>query len=335
VRLISVRLLRSLLVVASGMIHLTTEASSDVIPLYSYNQSPLVQIYGLPTLGPARVLDQDKVDMSVQLQIANNSTDALNNVEYLVLDGETHRLTLVFRQGLANGYEWGVELPYLSHSEGFMDNFIEDWHRTFGLRQGNRLSIPPNQINYRYIRNGTELVNVSRSTKGIGDIRLSSAMQLSHSLGERNVALRGSLKIPTGESTDLLGSGSTDLALWLSVAPGTKTADSWRGYGGGGILLLTDGDVLPDQQRNYVAFGNIGLTYRIIASLTAYVQLDAHSAFYRNSDFRQLNATAFQGLLGVLWEFTPGKYAGFSISEDLTVDASPDFGVNLSVSFSF
>ncbi|HEU5339443.1 MAG TPA: DUF3187 family protein, partial [Sulfuricaulis sp.] len=127
----------------SGMIHPTTEASSDVIPLYSYNQSPLVQIYGLPTLGPARVLEQDKVDVSVQLQLANNSTDALNNVEYLVLDGETHRLSLVFRQGLANGYEWGVELPYLSHSEGFMDNFIEDWHRTFGLRQGNRLSIPP------------------------------------------------------------------------------------------------------------------------------------------------------------------------------------------------
>ncbi|MDH3310585.1 MAG: DUF3187 family protein [Gammaproteobacteria bacterium] len=331
----SIKWMPSLLIMVSGVIPSTAEAASDVIPLYSFNQSPLVQIYGLPALGSARVLEQDKVDVSLQIQIANNSTDALNNVEYLVLDGETHRLTLVFRQGLVNGYEWGVELPYLSHSSGFMDNFIEDWHRTFGLRQGNRLSIPPNLINYHYSRNGTELVNVSRSTKGIGDIRLSSGMQLSHSLGERNVALRASLKIPTGESADLLGSGSTDLALWLSVAPGTKTADSWRGYGGGGILLLTDGDVLPDQQRNYVAFGNIGLSYRIIPSLTAYVQLDAHSAFYRNSDFRQLNATAFQGLLGVLWEFTPGKYAGFSISEDLTVDASPDFGVNLSVSFSF
>lgn len=320
---------------ASGMIQSTAEGSSDVIPLYSYNQSPLVQIYGLPTLGPARVLEQDKVDVSVQMQISNNSTDALNSVEQLVLDGETHRLSLIFRQGLAHGFEWGVELPYLSHSGGFMDNFIEDWHQIFGLPQGNRLSTPPNQINYRYSRNGAELVNVSRSTKGVGDIRLSTAMQLSHNFGERIVALRGNLKLPTGESADLLGSGSTDLALWLSVAPGTKTVDSWRGYGGGGVLLLTDGDVLPEQQRNYVAFGNIGLSYRIIPSLTANVQLDAHSAFYRDSDFQQLNATAFQGLLGVLWEFKPGKYAGFSISEDLTVGASSDFVVNFSMSFAF
>jgi hypothetical protein len=320
---------------ASGMILSSAEGSTDIIPLYSFNQSPLVQIYGLPAIGPARVLEKDKVNVSVQVHAANNSTEASNTVEQLVLDGETHRLTLAVRQGLANGYEWGVELPYLSHSGGFMDNFIEDWHRTFGLSQGNRLSTPPNQINYRYVRNGVELVRVSRSTEGIGDIRLAAAVQLSHNPGERIVALRGNLKLPTGKSADLLGSGSTDLALWLSVAPGTKTVDSWRGYGGGGILLLTDGDVLPSQQRNYVAFGNVGLSYRMIPSVTLSVQMDAHSSFYTNSDFRQLNATAVQGLLGVSWEFTSGKYAGFSISEDLTVGASPDFVFNLSLTFPF
>ncbi len=320
---------------AGGAIQPTAEGSSDILPFYSYNQSPLVQIYGLPALGPARVLAKDKVDASVQMHVANNSTEASNSAEQIVLDGETHRLTLVVRQGLANGYEWGVELPYLSHSGGFMDDFIEDWHRTFGLPQGNRLSTPPHRIDYRYIRNGAELVNVSRSTKGIGDIRLSAAVQLSHNFGERIVALRGNLKLPTGESADLLGSGGTDLALWLSVAPGTKTVESWRGYGGSGILLLTDGDVLPSQQRNYVAFGNVGLSYRMIPSLALNVQLDAHSALYSGSDLRQLNANAFQGLLGALWEFTPGKYAGFSISEDLTVGASPDFVFNLSLTFPF
>lgn len=330
-----IKLLQCLLIVTSGMVLPVAEGSSDLIPLYSYNQSPLVQIYGLPALGPARVLRKNETDLSVQAHVANNSTDASNNVEQLVLDGETHRFMLIFRQGLGNGYEWGVELPYLSHNGGFMDDFIEDWHRTFGLPQGNRLNTPPNQINYRYARNGVELVNVSRSAKGVGDVRLTAATQLSDGLRESTVALRGSLKIPTGDSADLLGSGSTDLALWLSVAPRANTDDPWRGYGGGGLLLLTDGDVLPNQKRNYVAFGNIGLSYRMTSSLTLYAQIDAHSAFYKDSDFRQLDANAFQGLLGALWEFNPGKSVGFSISEDLTVGASPDFVFNLSMSFSF
>jgi hypothetical protein len=320
---------------AGGMAITAAEGSTDIIPLYSFNQSPLVQIYGLPALGPAKVLDQDKVNVSVQLHAANNSTAASNSVESLVLDGETHRLTLVARQGLANGYEWGVELPYVSHSGGFMDNFIEDWHQTFGLPQGNRPNTPPNRINYRYIRNGAELVNVSRSTEGIGDIRLAAAVQLARNPGKRIVALRGNLKLPSGKSADLLGSGSTDLALWLSIAPDPTTADALRGYGGGGILLMTDGDVLPNQQRNYVAFGNIGLSYRLFPSLTLSAQLDAHSSFYTGSDFRQLNANAVQGLLGASWEFAPGKNVGLSISEDLTIRASPDFVLNLSMSFSF
>ncbi len=320
---------------AGGAIQPTAEGSSDILPFHSYNQSPLVQIYSLPALGPARVLAKDKVDVSVQMHVANNSTEASNSAEQIVLDGETHRFTLVVRQGLANGYEWGVELPYLSHSGGFMDDFIEDWHRTFGLPQGNRLSTPPHRIDYRYIRNGAELVNVSRSTKGIGDIRLSAAVQLSHNFGERIVALRGNLKLPTGESADLLGSGGTDLALWLSVAPGTKTVESWRGYGGGGILLMTEGDVLPHQQRNYVAFGSAGLSLQIIPSLTLNTQLDAHGPFYNGSGFRQLSANAVQGLLGVSWEFAPRKYLALSFSEDLIVSTSPDFVFNLSLTVPF
>jgi hypothetical protein len=63
--------------------------------------------------------------------------------------------------------------------------------------------------------------------------------------------------------------------------------------------------------------------------------LDAHSSFYTGSDFRQLNANAVQGLLGVSWEFAPGKNVGLSISEDLTIRASPDFVFNLYLTLPF
>lgn len=333
--LVIVNPVRCLLILACGAAWSVSAGAAEIIPLYNFNQSPFVQIYGLPALGQARVLSKNETNVSVQLQVANNSTAALNNAERLMLDGETHRLTLITRQGFADGHEWGIELPYVSHGGGFMDDFIERWHQTFGLPGGNRSAIAPNQINYRYARDGADLVRVTQSTAGVGDIRLSGAVQLSHDPGGKMVALRGSLKFPTGDSAALLGSGGTDLALWLSIAPDTSSGEPWYGYGGGGILLMTKGDVLPHQQRNYVAFASAGLSLRIIPSLTLNAQLDAHSPFYGGSGFRQLSANAAQGLLGVSWEFLPRKYLALSFAEDLTVDASPDFVFNLSMSFSF
>lgn len=333
-QLFPVRLFQRLLILVCAVAAPAAAGSADVIPLYSFNQSPLVQIYGLPALGEARVLGQGEANTSVRLQIANNFTSPLNRNEQLILDGETHRLTLMTRQGVAGGYEWGVELPYVSHSGGFMDNFIEHWHRWFGLPQGGRPGTPPNLIDYRYTRDGVNLVRVTQSAAGLGDIRLSGAAQLGNT-GERLVALRGSLKLPTGDSAQLLGSGSTDLAVWLSTAPAPSTGDIWSGYGGGGILMMTQGDVLPQQQRNYVAFGSAGLGVRIFPSLTLNAQLDAHSPFYRGSEFRQLSAYAIQGLLGGSWEFSPRKYLELSVSEDLIVNTSPDFVLNMSLTVPF
>ncbi len=332
---LSLRLFRWLLILACAAALPPVAGATEIIPLYSFNQSPLVQIYGLPTLGEARVLSQGDANVSLRVQLANNSNSASNQTEQLVLDGETHRLTLMTRQGFTEGYEWGIELPYLSHSGGFMDNFIERWHQTFGLPQGNRQITTPNQINYHYTRNGADLVRVTQSVEGLGDIRLSGAVRLPHHPGDMMVALRGSLKFPTGDSDKLLGSGSTDLALWLSMAPASPAVDAWNIYGGGGILLMTESDVLPHQQEHYVGFGSIGLTRRIISSLTFNAQLDAHSPFYNGSDFRQLSAYAVQGLLGVSWEFSPKKYLEMSFSEDLKVNTSPDFVFSLSLTFPF
>lgn len=332
---LSFRLFRWLLIPACAAALPPVAGATEIIPLYSFNQSPLVQIYGLPTLGEARVLSREDAYVSLRVQLANNFSYTTNPTEQLMLDGETHRYTLMTRQGLANGYEWGLELPFVSHSGGQMDNFLERWHQTFGLPDGGRPNYPSKLINYRYTRDGVDLVRVTQSVEGLGDIRLSGATQLPRDRGERTVALRASLKLPTGESDELLGSGSTDLALWLSMAPGSPSSETWNGYGGGGILLMTEGDVLPRLQRHYVAFGSAGFSRQVIPSLTFNAQLDAHSPFYTDSKYRQLSGYALQGLLGVLWEFSPRKYLEMSISEDLAVTTSPDFVFSLSLTVPF
>ena len=324
-----------LAVLASGVTLPVQADSAGITPIRSFNQSPLVQIHGLPAIGNARVLKEHSGDFSMDLQIASNFTFADSADEQFVLDGETHRLTLGTCLGIANGYEWGFELPYLSHSGGSFDNAIERWHKLFGLPEGGRPDRPRNVMDYHYTRSGVDLVRVTQSTSGVGDARLTGAVQISNTTSGRDVALRGSLKLPTGDSDMLHGSGSTDLALWLSMAPQSNTGGSWHGYGGGGILYMSKSDIMPDQQRNFVAFGSVGLGLSLIPSLTVVAQLDAHSPFYDGSQFRQLSAYAVQGLLGLSWEFMPKKNLVASFSEDLVVNTSPDVVFNLSLTLPF
>jgi hypothetical protein len=311
-------------------------AYTDVEPLESFNQSPLIQIYGLPALGPARVLSPGETRLALHLRLANNFTASSNPTESLTLDGETHRFSLAWRQGLGHESEWGIELPYLAHNGGFLDSVIEHWHALFHLPGGGRDHAPRDQIDYRYRRNGVDLVRVDQAVSGAGDLRLTVARQLAVPAfpGERIMALRASLKLPTGNSRELLGSGSTDLALWLSAAS-TRPADVWNLYGGGGILLMSQGEVLPAQQRRQVGFGTVGVSRKFFSQVAVNAQLDAHSPFYDSTGFRQIGAYALQGLLGLAWEWRPRRYLEFSVSEDLAVDTSPDVVFGLSLRFDF
>lgn len=305
-------------------------------PLYSFNQSPLIQIYGLPALGESRVLGPDESTLAVHMQIANHFTGSSNGTENLSLDGETRRLTLQWRQGLPGNREWGFELPYVSHNGGFLDMSIEEFHDILGLPQNGRTDLPRSRIDYRYQRQGVNLVNLNRAVSGVGDLRLTAGIPVATvaASDDYTAAWRVSLKLPTGDDAELLGSGSTDLAGWLNAST-TRPPDKWNLYGGGGLLLMNEGNVVPTQQRHLVAFGTFGISQQFFPQVTINAQLDMHSPFYSDSGLRQLGRYAVQGLLGLDWEFAPRKSFVFSISEDMVVGAAPDVAFNLSLTTSF
>lgn len=320
----------------SGSLSWAETAARTARPFYSFNQSPLIQIYGLPALGESRVLGPDESTLAVHLQIANHFTGASTGSETLSLDGETQRLTLLWRQGLPRNKEWGFELPFVSHNGGFLDMSIEEFHDIFGLPQNGRTDPPRNRIDYRYTRNGVDLVGLTRAVSGVGDVRLFAGEPIVTQTASSGytAAWRVSLKLPTGDDAELLGSGSTDLAAWLSIAT-TRPPDKWNLYGGGGVLLMSGGNVMPAQQRHIVAFGTLGISQKFFPQVTINAQLDVHSPFYSDSGLRQLGEYAAQGLLGLDWEFTPRKFLAFSISEDLVVGTSPDVTFNLSLTVPF
>ncbi len=319
------------------LVFLLLPASSpgiEIAPFATRNQNPLVQIYGIPTAEPGRLLDRGRFSARLTLDIANSYASDKAKSEEVLLDGETYHSNLGLRYGVGDRLQIGLDIPFISHSGGFLDGFIEGWHDTFHLPQGGREQAPRERLAYSYRRDGQPLVDLTDSTAGFGDLRLSGAWQLLRASAARPgaVALHLSLKLPTGDSDKLLGSGSSDLALSLS---GQRDVPIRMGriaaFASFGTLLMTDGDVLPEQRRNLAGFGSVGLGWAPHERLALQLQIDGHSALYKDSRLQEIDANSLQLVLGGSVQLAERTVLDLAVSEDIVVDTAPDVVFHLSL----
>lgn len=300
-------------------------AAQPISPFFSFNQSPIIQVHGLPAIDNARVLGDAQARYRLVHDLANNYTFRQTADEALLFDGETSRTTFVYARGIGGSWEWGMQIPYVRHAGGSLDAFIEDWHDTFFLPQGGRDAAPRHRLTYSYQRNGVTELLLNEPVSGIGDLRLTLGRQWSSPGAPTRVALRGALSLPSGDSAELRGSGAVDAALWASA----DRARPWWGfdgslYGGGGLLWMGDGEVLADQQRRLAAFGSLGAGARLRPWLALKLQLDLHTPLYDHSGLVQVNATAVQLLMGGELQLGRNTRLELMVGEDPTVHASPD-----------
>jgi hypothetical protein len=137
------------------------------------------------------------------------------------------------------------------------------------------------------------------------------------------VALRASLKFPTG--SPFLGSGSTDLALWLAARRYFRAGSGQIAvFGGAGVLGMTEGNLLPDQQRSFVWFGNVGAGWSPLSWLALKLQIDGHTPFYQNTDLRPLSRNAALLTFGGTVAFSRRTTFDIGLSEDIEYATSPD-----------
>jgi hypothetical protein len=310
----------------------------EIAPFHSANQSPLVRIYGLPSAGSAIVLPQSRKEFHATLDHASNYVYDATTRETILLDGETTRLTLGGRYGLSKDWELGVAIPALIHGGGFLDGFLINYHDMFGFPQGGRDQAPRNRLLYRYSRDGVEKLKMDSSGSGLGDISLMAGYQLYHDAKEypRAVAFRASVKLPTGDSASLTGSGSTDASVWITASDDYRLPFGHATlYAAGGLMVMTKGDVLPDQQRDHVGFGTIGVGWNPLPWIAFKVQMDAHTPLYRDSSLKPLAENAAQLLIGGTLGLSERTTLDIAVSEDIATTTSPDvvFHFNLSTRF--
>ena len=306
--------------------------AEQAAPIYVANQNPFVQIFGLPKPEAGTITPKGRLEAGFLYQVSNNAIDSEANGESLIWDGETAQYNFSFRYGVSDKLELGVDVPFIQHSGGYLDSMIRNYHKMMGFPNDRQEQFEKNQIHYLLKENGTTLFEMQEKRSGLGDIRFSAATPLfSKSLhSQRYLALRSLLKLPTGDSKYLLGSGGTDVSMGLAYSD----YQTLRGintvlFANCGMIYMGNTTVLRDQQRHFAGYGGVSLDWLALDWLELKLQLDMHSAFYE-SELNQLGSS-MQLLAGGTLHLPGEVLLDLGISEQLTTDATPDVGFYLIV----
>jgi len=289
-------------------------------PLLTRNQNPLLLPYGLPLPLPARLPASGTGRYGLDVNWSNAANLETSGASEFTLDSETVDVRLRLEHAFGDRWAAMIELPWRSLSGGTLDGFIENWHDLFGLPEGPRRRMPKDRLLIDYQQSGETLLYVDDSGSGIADIPLGVGYQLLSS-DERALSTWLTVKAPTGDSDDLLGSGALDVAL--SIAGEMQLAEKWQLFGQLDGVWLGDGDILPQYQQSFVVAGLAGLTWN------AWRALDLTVQFYANSQVFDVPVTGLSGDAVILsyggtWRTDGGWRFDFGMNEDIEVDASPD-----------
>ncbi|MFT5805284.1 MAG: hypothetical protein ACI9R8_002334 [Candidatus Paceibacteria bacterium] len=293
-------------------------------PLPTTNTSPISGLLGLPSMRDAAVLAPRQYSLSLDGSLANNysvaSAAASSFGQALNFDGETGTVRLTAALGLGHGWEVNVEIARVSHRGGELDSFIEDWHSTWGLPNGNRQQVAQDQLNYSYSDQFSTLF-LTQSRRDWGDSHIAVTKLLGAS-GSSQSSLRAGIKLGTGSLDSLTGSGAED--YYLSVQHSSDVLNgAVRWHAQLGYLYAGTIDVLQHVQRQHLWFTGVGVTWKVWRQVRLQAQLDSHAAPLHSS-LRAVGTAPLLLSAGVNWSLPSGWSATVAFVEDLNVATAPD-----------
>ncbi len=297
------------------------------------HHNPFLQIYGLPPFQTAALVADAELQYRASFDIANHSETIPESPDgTLIIDGESYFFTLSMRYGLKQWLEIGFDLPFIRHSTGVFDNAIERWHKIWGFSNAERTR-PSNELLFRYERQGSPPFELTTPISGIGDLQLTAAMPLLKG-GSHAVSLRSSLKLPTGDEQDLLGSGATDFSLGLYASKtGIFSLPDLSVSGFAGMLWLGEGEVFADIQKSNVLFGGLAGAWQATDNLSVAAQVYVQGK-YLESELRDIGGDSVQASFGGTYTFADRNIClSVALVEDLVTDTVSDVALHFSVTW--
>ena len=314
------------------LLHLAGESAAQALP--DHDNGLLTGIFGFPeSTERGRIIRRGQHAWDTSLIIASHNVDKTRDGEELRLDGETTRLALTYRYGLSDKLDIGIEVPYLRHEGGSLDSIIDNFHNVLSFVGGGaRAKREEDQLEIYYADSQGTLVDINNGTSGISDIRLLAGWRLSESEG-RTMALRFGIKLPTGDSDGLLGSGGTDISFGIAgdvsgFWGNTKLSSFYRAN----ATYLGEPERLADRYKNLVGQISFGLGYRLHQNVDLRLQSRIRSAVY-DSDIESLGGTSVSLVFGADFRISDHYRVVLSMGEDAKVGSVPDVSFQLALRY--
>jgi hypothetical protein len=300
-------------------------------PLYVKNLSPVTGLFGLPSQRSALSQDPGSLGLALHSGVANNYVLDANSREYLNLDGETLRVALELRYGLAADWDLQLEVPWLDQSGGQLDGLIDNWHDLWGMPDGGRSQVPRDLLDYRYASSSAPGFLLEDDGSGPGDVSL--ALNFAFFRDEdAAVSVALGYKWGVGDEDKFLGSGADDVFVALRFSGDHRSDLPLRWHGQAGYLRAGDSDLLEDIQRQDLWFAGLALDWMVAERWSLLVQLDGNAAPTK-SDITALGDAAATLTGGVRWRFAPAWSADASVVEDIVVETAADVTFQLSLRY--
>jgi len=279
-----------------------SSASSGALgPVPVRNRRPynLLFLQFTPETGDILLRRAERFDL--QLDVANNLLiPSPSSGATVVEDNEVQRLGVTWRRGIGHGTEVGVESALLWRNGGFIDPLLSGYHSLFGF-QGDGPDNPAGRDAYSQYRSllllqdaqGNTLVHQGNAF-GLGETTMTVKHRLIPANRRSALALRFGLKLPTGNTTQLLGSGSVDAGLSFDLRYSLRREIVL--YANAGGILMGKAVRVPGAQSS-MAQGFLGIEYHPNSRDSYLLQLDANSLAVRtgNSFADKVGSTATFG----------------------------------------
>ena len=169
--------------------------------------------------------------------------------------------------------------------------------------------------------------HVTEGVTSLGDIALGVGHAVRRNfLANHGLAIRGAVRLPTGDDDALTGAGGVSAAIWAETSGRLFGAGDWL-YGAAlGALAASTPDAMGT--GGLVAFGRFGVTWRALDRLALTAQLDANSTPYRSALAPLAGPAILLGFGGRV-QLTPRISLEIAIAEDDGWQrAAADFGVH-------
>jgi hypothetical protein len=274
--------------------------------------NPFVATSGLPFAPPSAAAGAWRIDVIASASNTELAFDRGN--EGLLYDTEIREIRVAVTHAFGERWIARATIGGDSFGAGFLDGFLEDYHRAFGFSNGDRGRLGTDGHTIVYTDAGRTQVLLDRNLHAVTPLLLDVALRTP---ADGHEWLYGAtVKLPTTHASPLVDDRAVDVSAWIAAqSTDAQTRTPWGARVG--VMRRGNTQLLASRANDIVPFADATLGYVLMPGWDAAAQLQWHAPLY-DSQIPLLDAAATLTLSSA-WH----ARGGWTLRAGLVEDAIP------------